>query len=108
MDWMLIWTAVIAVGTLLGILVPIFLSIRKSDKTEMNEKIGTLKDSIASVSKTTAEKLDKEEFFRFGERIDKDIELLRSEQKTGHDRLYDSLKEFRLEVMNAIRDIRSK
>lgn len=105
MDPITLWTAlgviVVIVGGIIG-------AIRKTDKDLMDTRFITLEGKVEGLATSTNTKLDKEEFFRFGDRIDKDIEQLRSEQKLGNDRLYSELKDFRVEVLEAIKEIRGK
>jgi hypothetical protein len=105
MDPITLWTALgvitVVVGGIIG-------AIRKSDKDLADTRFVSLETKVSDLTTSTSAKLDKEEFFRFGDRIDKDIEQLRTEQKTGNDRLYAELKDFRLEVLEAIKEIRSK
>jgi hypothetical protein len=114
-DWMLVWTGVMAIVAVVTLIVSVFSWVmnrmRKADweiikgmKSDSDQKIANLELRVADVYTMTTAKLDKHEHQLALQRIDKEIGDLRTDAKQGQAEIRQDIKDLRQDLMSAIRD----
>ncbi|MDP4299917.1 hypothetical protein [Leptothrix discophora] len=105
MDPITIWTAL---GVIVVVAGGIINTLRSSDKAAIDNRFTSTEEKINAMERQLVEKAHKDEVARIEARMDKEFESVRAEQRSGFADLKQDIKDMRIELMAAIKDMVGK
>lgn len=97
MDPITLWTAVGSITMVLTIGGGVFNYIRNGDKAMYDSQFNSLTNEINQVKTEIVAKASKDELDKSVLRLERDIQTVRTEQKTGHAEIRGDIKDMRIE-----------